>query len=327
MNPITRRALLLAAPAGAFLAPAGRALAQTYPDANIRVICAFPPGAGLDQMVRFYANKLQPICGRSVLVENRPGAGGAIATEAVARSKPDGYTIFIHAGNALAANHHLMKNNPVDAREKILVAATISKQSFMLAVSANTPWKTLPELTAHLKQKGDKATFATGSIGAGVGDVMGALYNQKMGLQAVPVNYKTADASLNDLAAGQVDFGCYDPVFAVAQQREGRLRILAVASNDRRSSVPNVPTMSELGIPMDLLGWIAVMAPAGTDAKIVAQLNTWTNQILADPETTKYLAAFGGDVWTSTPQEGQARLNQDIQAWADFVRIAKLTPQ
>ena len=327
MKLITRRTALLAMPSIAFLAHATRASAQTYPDGNIRVLCAFPPGAGLDLMVRFFANKLQPICGRPVLVENRPGAGGAIATEALTRAKPDGYTIFLHAGNAMAATHHLIKNNPLDARQKITIAATISRQSFVLAVDADSPWKTLAELTAHLKQKGDKATFATGGIGVAVGDVMGAIYNQAMGLQAVPVNYKTADASLNDLRAGQVDFGCYDPVFAIGQRREGRLRVLAVASKDRRATLPDVPSMTELGVPMDLLGWFALMVPAGTDPAIVAQLNAWTRQILADAEMIKFLASFGGDPWVSTPAEGQARLNQDIDAWAEFVRIAKLQPQ
>ncbi len=327
MTTMTRRSALLAAPSLLLLASAGRSVAQTYPDSNIRVLCAFPPGVGLDQMVRYFGNKLQAICGRTVVVENRPGAGGAIATEALVRAKPDGYTIFVHAGNALAANQHLMKNNQVDVREKIVIASTISKQAFMLAVNAAAPFNTLPELTAHLKTKGDKATFATGSVGAGVGDVMGALYNQKMGLQAVAVNFKTPDASLNDLMSGQLDYGCYDPAFAIAQQKAGRLRILGVASSDRRRSMPDVHTMTELGIPMDLLGWFAVMLPTGTDAAIVNQLNTWTKQIIGDPETMKFLSIFGGDPWVSTPQEGQARLNQDIAAWGEYVRIAKMTPQ
>lgn len=327
MQKISRRSVLLTAPSLLMLGQTGGALAQTYPDTTIRILCAFPPGAGLDLIARFFATRLQPLCGRQVIVENRAGASGSIATGALVRAKPDGHTLFFHAGNAVAANQHLMKNNPVDARKEIAIAATISKQAFMLAVSASSPWKTLAELTAYLKTKGDKATFATGSSGAGVGDVMGALYNQKMGLQAVAVNYKTAPASLNDLMSGQLDFGCYDPVFAAMQHRKGSLRVLAVASNDRRASMPDIPTMTELGIPMDLLGWMALMAPAGTSPAVLASLNGWMNQILADPATVKFFSVFGGDIWASTPQEGQKRLLQDVEAWGNYVRIAKITPQ
>ncbi len=327
MKLITRRSALLAAPAIAFLSHAKRAHAQSYPESNIRILCAFPPGSGLDLLIRYFADKLRPLCGRNVLVENRPGAGGAIATEALTRAKPDGYTIYIHAGNALAASHHLIKNNPVDARKQIVIASTISRQAFVLTVDAKSPWKTLAELTAHLREKGDQATYATAGVGIAVGEVMGGIYNQTMGLKAVPVNYKTADASLNDMSSGRIDYACHDPVFAVSQQREGRLRLLAVASKDRRATLPDVPSMTELGVPMDLLGWFAVMVPAGTDEAIIAKLNTWTRQIVAGADTAKFLAAFGGEAWPSTPQDGQARLNYDIEAWADFVRIAKLQPQ
>jgi tripartite-type tricarboxylate transporter receptor subunit TctC len=300
------------------------ATAQQYPSQDIHLISAFPPGSGADVLVRFFAEKLRPISGRIVIVENKAGAGGNIATEFTARSKPDGYTIFVHAGNTLASNHYLIKNNPIDAGKQIQVAATINRQAFMLAVDAKRPWQTLAELTAYLKDKGEKATYATG---ANSGVIMCAIYKEIAGLKAVDVNYKMAQDSLNDMASGTVDFACHDPVFALSQQREGRLRLFAVASAQRLNAAPELPTMKELGYPMDLTGWFSAMVPAATPRPVVEQINAWFKQILEMPETKKFLNNFGGDPWISTPDEGQARLLQDIKDWEDYVRVAKLKPQ
>jgi tripartite-type tricarboxylate transporter receptor subunit TctC len=136
-----------------------------------------------------------------------------------------------------------------------------------------------------------------------------------------------AGDSLNDMASGNIDFGCHDPVFALSQQREGRLRILAVAANDRLKAAPDLPTMSEAGYKMDLVGWFAAMVPSATPRPIVDKINAWFSQIHADPETKKFLNNFGGDPWVSTPDEGQARLVKDIKDWEEYVRVAKLKPQ
>jgi tripartite-type tricarboxylate transporter receptor subunit TctC len=156
---------------------------------------------------------------------------------------------------------------------------------------------------------------------------MCAIYKELAGLKAVEVNYKMAGDSLNDMASGNVDFGCHDPVFALSQVREGRLRILAVASGERLKAAPEYPAMKEAGYPMDLTGWFSAMVPIATPRPIVDQINKWINQIHAMPETEKFLTNFGGDPWVSTPDEGQARLLKDIQDWVEYVRIAKLQPQ
>ncbi|MGZ5828166.1 MAG: Bug family tripartite tricarboxylate transporter substrate binding protein, partial [Xanthobacteraceae bacterium] len=302
----------------------GRAQAQQYPSQDLHLISAFPAGSGADVLVRYFAEKLRPLSGRTIIVENKAGAGGNIATEYVARSKPDGYTIFVHAGNTLASNYHLIRNNPVDASKQIQIAATINRQAFMLVVDAKSPWKTMADLTAHLKERGEKATYATA---ANSGVIMCAIYKELAGLKAVEVDYKMAGDSLNDMASGNVDFGCHDPVFALSQVREGRLRVLAVASKDRLNAAPDYPSMTEAGYPMDLAGWFAAMVPVATPRPIVDQINTWFNQIHAQPETAKFLTNFGGDSWVSTPDEGQARLLKDIKDWVEYVRIAKLQPQ
>ncbi len=181
------------------------AAAQQYPSRDIRFICAFPPGSGADVLVRFFAEQLRPIANRTIIVENRSGAGGNIAIEYVARSKPDGYTIFVHAGSAVAAGMHLYKNPPVDVGKAITIAATINRQPFMLVVDAKSPYKTVADLTAAMKQKGEKASYAAA---APTGRIMGEIYKLRAGLKAVEVNYKTAPDSLNDMLSGAVDLAC-----------------------------------------------------------------------------------------------------------------------
>jgi tripartite-type tricarboxylate transporter receptor subunit TctC len=301
------------------------ALAQAYPNQDIRFVCAFPPGSGSDVIVRYYAEKIRPLAGRTIVVDNRPGAGGNLATEFVSRAKPDGYTIYVHTGSSVSANMHTFKKPPVDAGKALQVAATINKQAFMIVVHPDSPHKTLQDLTQALKAKGDKASYASSATS---GKVLAELYKSIAGLQAVEVNYRMAQDSLNDLATGAADFGSHDPQFALAQADQGRLRILAVATADRLQSQPQLPTMAEGGVPgIDLVGWFAAMVPAGTPGPIVTQIAGWFNQVTGSAEGKEFLNKFGGDPYISTPEEGQARLLKDIQAWGDYIRIARIEPQ
>jgi tripartite-type tricarboxylate transporter receptor subunit TctC len=300
------------------------AAAQQYPSQDIHFICAFPAGSGSDTIVRYVAERVRPLAGRTIIVENRFGASGNVAAEYTMRSKPDGYTIFVHAASAMAANMHLFKNPPIDAARDIQVAATINRQPFMMAVGARKPWKTVADVTAYLKEKGDKATYATS---ASNGTVMGEIYKQATGTKAVEVVYRVGTESLNDLMSGAIDYGMYDPVFSMSQAREGRLRMLAVSTAQRLQAVPELPTMTELGIPMDLLGWFSAMVPANTPKPVIDQINAWFRQVIATDESKAFLNKFGGDPWVATPEEAQARLFKDIRDWGDYVRLAKIVPQ
>jgi tripartite-type tricarboxylate transporter receptor subunit TctC len=240
------------------------------------------------------------------------------------RSKPDGHTIFVHAGNTVAGNMHLIKKPPFDAAKAVQVAATINRQAFMLAVEAGRPWRTVAELTAYLKEKGDKASYA---VSANSGIIMGAIYKQRAGLAAVEVRYRMAQDSLNDMASGKIDYALQDPVFALSQAREGRLRLLAVASAERLKSNPELPTMTEAGYPMDLVGWFAAMVPSATPKPVVARINSWFREVVGSAETQAFLRRYGGDPWIATPEEAQARLVKDIAAWGEYIRLAGLQPQ
>jgi tripartite-type tricarboxylate transporter receptor subunit TctC len=322
---ITRKQFLQSAGVLALASAFGVRAAHTqdYPSQDIRMVCAFPAGSGADVLVRHFAEKLRPIAGRTVIVENKAGAGGNIATEYVARAKPDGHTIYVHAGTAVAANQSLFKKPPVDVVRDIRVAATINRQPFMLVVDAKSPYKTVADLTEAMKKKGDRASYATA---APTGRIMGELYRNAQGLKAVEVSYKTAPDSLNEMLSGKIDYGMHDPVFSLAQQREGRLRILAVSTGKRLDALPEQPTMAELGIPMDLTGWWAAMVPAGTPKPVVDKIHQWFVQMVSSDETKKFLNSFGGDPYINSPEQAQAMFERDVKAWGDYVRLAKIEP-
>jgi tripartite-type tricarboxylate transporter receptor subunit TctC len=309
--------------AGLVIAPA-LSRADDYPTQDIHFICAFPPGSGADVLVRYFADKVRPLTGRNVIVENRSGAGGNIAIEYVARAKPDGYTVFVHGASGVAASMSLFKRPPVDVGKTIQVVATINRQPFMILVDAKSPYQTLADLTAAMKPKGAKASYATA---APFGTVVGEIYKLGTGVQAVEVNYKNAIDSLNDQLSGSLDYAVHDPVYALAEQRKGELRTLAVSTADRLKANPDFPTMKELGVSnFDLMGWWAAMVPQGTPKPIADQINKWFNQVVASEETRKFLASFGGDQLTMPPDQAQALFLKEIDNWAEYVRIAKIVP-
>jgi tripartite-type tricarboxylate transporter receptor subunit TctC len=322
---ITRRELTRSAAAFALAGAVGggarTAWAQDYPNQDIHLICGFPPGSGADIFVRYFGEKLRPVAGRTVIVENKVGANSNIATEYVARSKPDGYTLYPFAGTTVAATMHLFKNPPVDVGKSIQVAATTSNLAFMLVVDTKSPYRTVAELTKAMKQKGADASYA---VAANPGVIMGALYKNAAGLEAVEVLYKSAPDSLNEMASGKLDYGLHDPIFALAQAREGRLRILAVSSSERLQSQPDVPTMNESGVPMNLNLWWGVMLAAGTPKPIVDKINSWFSEIVRTEETRKFLALSGADPMVRTPEQAEAMFLKAIGEWGDYVRIANI---
>jgi tripartite-type tricarboxylate transporter receptor subunit TctC len=325
MNRISRRQFGVGAiGAAALLHAPARAAAGPWPAKDLHFICAFPAGSGADVIVRWYADRVRPFINRNIIVENKVGALGNLATKYTARSKPNGYTIYVHGASAVAANMHLFRKPTVDAAKAITVAATINRQPTMLVVSPDKPWKNLAELTAYLKEKKDKATYATTNP---VGKVMGAIYKASQKLEAVEVVYRTGADSLNDFASGAVDYGLLDNIFAAGQEGAGRVRILAVSTPERLHANPDIPTMTEQGVPMSLTGWFAAMVPSATPRPIVDQINKLFNRVTSTDDARKFLNNVASDPWVSSPDEAQAFLLKEIDAWGDYVRIAKIEPQ
>jgi tripartite-type tricarboxylate transporter receptor subunit TctC len=267
---------------------------------------------------------MRPIMNRTIIVQNKPGALGNIATEFVARSKPDGHTIYVTGANSVAASMHIFKKPPVDVGAALQVVATINKATMMVTVRADAPWKSVPELTAAMKEKGDKASYAFANP---TSKVLGATYKERAGLQAVEVAYRTGADYLNELYTGKIDFAVADNIQAMAQTNAGRMRILAVGAGTRMQSAPNIPTLTEFGYPMDIRTWWAALVPTGTPKPIVDQLNVWFSQVVESEETKTFLNGIASDPWVSKPEEGQAYFLQQIKDWGDYVRVAKIEPQ
>jgi tripartite-type tricarboxylate transporter receptor subunit TctC len=191
-------------------------------------------------------------------------------------------------------------------------------------VDANSPYKSVADLTAAVKKKGAASNYA---VAANPGRIMGAIYKDKAGLAATEVLYRSAPDSLNEITSGKIDYGLHDAVFALAQHRAGRLRILAVSSAKRLQSLPEMPTMTESGIPMSLDLWWGVLVPAATPDPIVARINDWFKQIVSAPDTKKFLADAGADPMIRTPEEAQKMFQIAIKEWGEYVRFAKIEPQ
>jgi tripartite-type tricarboxylate transporter receptor subunit TctC len=301
------------------------ARAQDYPSQDIHLISGFAAGSGADVMVRYFGNKLRLLIDRTVLVENKPGANGNIAIEYVARSKPDGYTILVHAGSGIAGNQHLFKKPAVDAARQLRVAATINRQAFVLTVATESPYKSVAELTAAMKAKGDKASFGSNSAQS---RIAGALYKKVAGLEAVEVQYKSGPDTLREMQSGAIDYAFHDPQLAMTQAAQGRLRLLAICSGERLKMAPELPTMAENGFPQfNLVGWFAATVPAETPRPVVDRINAWFNEILSSDESKEFLRKFGSDVWITTPDEAQAFFLQDIKTWGENVRLSGIEPQ
>ncbi|MDB5533695.1 MAG: Extra-cytoplasmic solute receptor [Hyphomicrobiales bacterium] len=295
-----------------------------YPVKEIHFICGFPAGSGADILVRYFADKIGKKTGNTIIVENKPGFGGMLALTQTAKARPDGYTILLAGGNAVAINANLLKNPPVDVGKDIKVAATINKMPFLLAVDATSPHKSLPELTEALRRKGNHASYAYSSP---FSKVIAESYKTAAGLQTVEVAYKGATDSLNDMASGAVDFAILDPVMALAQQKAGKLRILAISTSNRTRATGDLPTFGEQGIRVDLAGWWAALVPANTPDAIVQTINAWFADVLAEEDTNAFLANNGADALSMPPAQANSFFLEEIKTWADLIEMAKIEKQ
>jgi tripartite-type tricarboxylate transporter receptor subunit TctC len=297
---------------------------EKYPSKEIHFICGFPPGSGADIMVRFFADKIGKKTGHVIIVENRPGGGGMLALTTTARAAPDGLTILVSGGTAAAINANLLRAPPIDVGKEIKAVATVNQIPFVVAVDPKSPYNSLADLTEALRKKGSKGSYAFSTPFA---KVIAESYKTEARLETVEVSYKNAIDSLNDLGSGSVDFAVYDPTMALPQQKEGRLRLLAVSSPERFRATGDIPTFREQGINIDMLGWWAAMVPAKTPDNIAQTINRWFGDALADPETAAFLIRSGADVLVMSPEKANAYFLEDIQNWARLVEMARIEKQ
>lgn len=296
-----------------------------YPKGPIRTICMFPPGSGADISVRFFSAKLAKLCGQSVIVENRVGGNGLLANEYVSRAKPDGATVYIAPGSSvLAPAPYLFKKVSFDPLNDFEHVTTLYSTQFLLCVDAQSPFRTLADLTAYLKEKGDQASY--GST-ANTGVIASELYKSTFGLKTVEVKYKVSQTTYNDLASGALAFAHLDFRGNAGAIREGRVRALATSSDQRMRSAPHVPSAKEAGIRDFIMAWWSVHMPAKTPAPILAKLEGWFNEIVKDPETERFLVDSGSEPLPGDRRLTRQMLERDMKKWAEWVKIARIEPQ
>jgi tripartite-type tricarboxylate transporter receptor subunit TctC len=299
--------------------------ADDYPAREIRTICPFAPGTGADIVVRFYATKLSELAGKPVITENRPGAQGLLGTEAMIRSKNDGYTISINpASSTLAATPHIFKKLSFDPMKDVESAGTLLSTSFVLVVDPKMPVHSVTELTRYLKEKKGE-TFYGGSTNTGI--VASELYKKAIGVDSKRVNYRSAFDALNEMSNGSIDFYFTDATTAIGQVAGGKYRPLAVTATKRTAAFPDVPTMTEAGVPMDFAPWWAVLVPAGTPRPIKEKLAAWFRGISDMPDTKEFLIRSGLDPLPGDDALMRKLLVQDTQRWGEWAKLANIEPQ
>jgi tripartite-type tricarboxylate transporter receptor subunit TctC len=283
---IARRALL-----GATIATTTRmARAESYPTRPITMVVPFVPGGLPDSNGRFIAQRLAERLGQPVVVENRPGAGGTIGAEAVARARPDGYTMLFGTMGTHGSNPALYKALPYDALRDFTPIHALFADSNIAVVGAGSPFRNLAEVATHARANPGKLNFGSGGIGTGV-HLAGALFQKVAGIDIVHVPYRGTPAALSDVVSGRLDLMFDYAVTSVPLINDGRLRPLAVTGKQRLSLLPQVPTVAEAGYAEAALDvWSGLLLPAGAPREIASALATATAEILAQPEAVRWAA-------------------------------------
>jgi tripartite-type tricarboxylate transporter receptor subunit TctC len=306
-------------------AAAWPAAAQTFPDRELHIYCGFPPGGGADVFVRYFAEKIKPLAGKPVLVENKVGAGGNLAVEAITHTKPDGHTLVISSGGPASYNTLLYKRLGYDPVKDLTPVTSLVSFPFILVVDPKSPIRSAGDLVAAMKAR--KTPGSYGAVG-GTPIVLSEMLKHVGAFDAVQVMYRNAVDSLNDLQSGQLDFEFMDPTSALAFIKEGHVRALAVSTPRRSASVPDLPTMEEAGIKgVDRMSWFAALLPANVPQPIVETWNAWFRQILAQDDTKAFFKNVGAETFPSSPAELTRLQEDEIAKWADLVKLAKMEAQ
>ncbi len=318
-------ALFLLALCGGFAAMHG-ALAQTYPDRPVRVVVPFPAGGAADIVARHIAQKLSEALPAQFIVDNRGGAGGAIGTEVVARSAPDGYTLLLASSSSLSINPHLTLQQSYNPYTDFTPIILLGYAPNVLVAYPPVPVRNVPELIAFAKTKPRSLSFASNGAGT-VSHLTAEWFNQRAGVNLLHVPYKGAAPAVVDTIAGQTTL-----LFAVfpsvsSQLKAGKLKALAVTSAKRVSMAPDLPAVAETLPGFESNQWWGLFGPAGMPQPIVARLNQALNRILRTPDIRRKFAIDGAVPSWGTPAELAAYLKTDSDRWAAVVKAAGIKPE
>jgi tripartite-type tricarboxylate transporter receptor subunit TctC len=304
----------------ALLLVSGTALAQSYPSKPIRIVIAQAPGSATDVISRVVGNRLSEALGQPVVIEAKPGAGGALGTEAAARSAPDGYTLFMANNSTHGSNPALYPKLPYDAVKDFAPISLVASVPYVLVVDPSLPANSVAELVALAKSKPGKMNYASAGNGS-THHFCGELLKSSAGLDIQHVPYKGSPPAIAGLLGGEVSMMFANLTDIGAQLKAGKLRALAVTTAKRAPSLPDVPTLAEAGVPgFEIQSWFGLLAPAGTPAPIVARLNTETLKVLGRADVQSTLGAQGLELAPGTPGEFAAHIKSEIDK---FTRIAR----
>jgi tripartite-type tricarboxylate transporter receptor subunit TctC len=317
-----RNFLHLAAGAAALPAVSRIAWAQTYPTRPVRIIVPFTPAGSTDIVARLMGQWLSERLGQQFVIENRPGGGGNIGTEAVVRASADGYTLLM-VGGWNAINATLYDKLSFNFIRDIAPVAGINREPYVIAVHPSVPAKSVPEFIAYAKANPGKVSMASAGIGT-PGHVSGELFKMMAGVNMVHVPYRGAAPALADLLAGQVQVGFITTAASIEYIKTGRLRALAVTTATRSEALPDLPTVGEFVPGYETSNWFGVGIPKNTPAEIVDKLNKEINAGLADPKMKARLADFGGTPLVVSPADFAKLIAEETEKWAKVIRAANI---
>jgi tripartite-type tricarboxylate transporter receptor subunit TctC len=320
--PHRRQFLHLAAGAAALPAVSRIAWAEAYPSRPVRIVVGFPPGGPSDLLGRLIGQWLSDHLGQPFIIENRPGAGGNIADEAVVRAPADGHTLLLVSPPAAINATLYDKLNFVFLRD-IAPVAGISREPYVMLVNPSVPAKTVPEFIAYAKANPRKLNMASGGVGTG-SHIAGELFKMMAGVDMVHVPYRGDALVLPDLISGQVQVYFGVMLASLGYIRAGKLRALAVTSATRQEALPDVPTVGEFLPGFEARGWYGIVVPKATPTQIVEKLNQKINAALADPNMKKRLTDLGCAVFAGSPADFGKFIADETEKWGKVVRAANI---
>jgi tripartite-type tricarboxylate transporter receptor subunit TctC len=324
MNPPRRKFLYLVAGAAALPFPSQITRAQAYPSRPVRIVVGFPAGGVNDIIARLIGQQLSERLGQRFVIENRPGAGSNIATEAVVRSPPDGYTLMM-VGPPQVINATLYDNLSFNFMHDIAAVAAVVRTPNVMEVTPSFPANTVPEFIAYAKDNPGKINMASSGIGTSQ-HVAGELFKMLTGTDLLHVPYRGIAPALTDLISGQVQV-MFDPILSSIEHiRSGRLRALAVTSLTRMDVLPGVPTVSDFVPGYEASSTYGIGAPKNTPAEVIDLLNAATNAILADPPMRARFADMGGTVLSGSPADFARIIAQETDKWGKVVKASGAKP-
>lgn len=319
------RRLLVLSGVVAAAAASSVSLAQTWPSRSIRLVVPFPPGGGTDTIGREVSQKIAEATRWSFIVDNKPGSGGSIGIDNVAKSPADGYSLVLGQTSNLAINPGLYSKLPYNPLADLTPVAVVASSPMALMVSSNSPYKTLAELIAAAKAKPGTIYFATSGNGT-VGHLTMELFQKEAGVKLTHVPYKGASQATVDLIGGQVQIYIASIPTVLGHVKNGKMRALAVTASKRVDDLPQVPTVAESGYKgFEAVTWFGVLGPAKLPADITARLNVEINKALRTPELQKKLGDQGADVIGGTPEQFSKLLRDEIARWGKIVKESGAT--